>query len=225
MGCIFYCSGTRQTQQAQQSNTTVQSVNNSGTGPVNTVSTVIWQVQVGCLAWCYDAVENQTATGTDSTVVAVAPPPEVPAPAAPVPAQAPAAPPPSTGARTRDSGGAAVRVLGARLGVTLRDTAAPVLNADRVTAVSQAAEDGNGAVLVSVAAAQTVQTVGTQRVAHSARRIGRHRRAARASRPATAGVGPNALARSSTAQPTLELALVLVLAAAVLGCGRWRRVR
>jgi hypothetical protein len=121
-----------------------------------------------------------------------------------------------------------VRVLGAGLGVTLRETARPVLNGDRVTAVSQAAEEGDGAVLVSIAASQTVQTVVTPRGAYRERRIARHRRTARAARAprlATAGVGPSALARSSTAQPTLELALALVLAAAALGCGRWRRVQ
>ena len=75
VGCIFYCSGTQQTQQAQQSNATVQSVDSSGAGAANTVSRVVWQVQVGCVAWCDDAVESQTATGADSSVAAVVPPP------------------------------------------------------------------------------------------------------------------------------------------------------
>jgi hypothetical protein len=74
VGCIFYCSGTRQAQEARQSNATVQSVDGPGAGTVNTVSRVIWQVQVGCVVWCDDAVETQTAAGTDSTIVTVAAP-------------------------------------------------------------------------------------------------------------------------------------------------------
>jgi hypothetical protein len=242
VGCIFYCSGTQQTQQAQQSNTTVQSVNSAGAGAGNTVSTGIWQVQVGCLAWCYDAVETQTATGTDSAVVAVAPPPDVPGspaggapapappaqepPAASAPVHRPSATSPSTGAGTRGSGGAPLRVLGAGLGVGLRETVQPVLGGDRVSAVSVSALAGNGAALVSVAASRTVQTQLPSRALHAARHIGRRHRGPRRGHTALATMpvpGPTAVARTSAAQPSLELALALM--ALGLGVWRWRGVR
>jgi hypothetical protein len=227
VGCIFYCSGTQQTQQAQQSNTTVQSVNSSGAGAVNTVSTGIWQVQVGGLAWCYDAVETQTATGTDSTVVAVAPPPDLPgsptaaAPAPAPPAQGPpsasapvhgrGAAPPSTGTGIRGSGGAP-----------------PVLGGDRVTAVSVSALVGNGAALVSVAASRTVQTQLPRRASHGARHIGRRHRGPRRAHTAQATMpvpGPTAVALTPAAQPSLELGLALALMGLGFGVWRWRGAR
>jgi hypothetical protein len=235
VGCLFYCSGTRQTQQAQQSDTTVQSVNSSGAAAVNTVSTGVWQVQVGCLAWCYDTVETQTATGTDSTVVAVAPPagtapvattPEPPAP--PVSATTPTLPPPSTGNRTRGSGGAPVRVVGAGLGVGLRETVHPVLGGERVTAVSVSVVAGDGAALVSVSASRAVQTLLPRRASHGARHIGRGHpvpRPAHTPQATAPGLGFTVVARASTADPSPELALALVLVAVAFGVWRWRRVR
>jgi hypothetical protein len=242
VGCIFYCSGTQQTQQAQQSNATVQSVDSSGAGAANTVSRVVWQVQVGCVAWCYDAAETQTATGGDLSVVAVVPPPVAgpPATASPV-AGAPVAstpagpapvqslsPPPPTGARTRDSGGAPARVVGAGLGAGVSGATGPVLRANRVTAVSVSAEAGNGAAFASVAASRTVQTELAHRVSHRARHIPRHRSALRrphAAALAIAGAGSAAAARTSSAVSDLALALALVLAAVGFGAWRWRGVR
>jgi hypothetical protein len=226
VGCLFYCSGARQTQEATQSNTTVQSVNSSGAGAVNTVSTGIWQVQVGCLAWCYDTVETQTATGTDSTVVAVAPPVQEP-PSAPVPVDSPSAPAPSTGARTHDSGGAPVRVV-AGLDVGLRETVHPILGGERVTAVSVSVVAGNGTALVSVAASRAVQTQLPRRAWHGARHIGRRHPVPRPTHTPQAmapGLGFTVVARASTADPSPELALVLVLVAVASSVWRWRRVR
>jgi hypothetical protein len=243
VGCIFYCSGTQQTQQAQQSNATVQSVDSSGAGAANTVSRVVWQVQVGCVAWCYDAAETQTATGDDSSIVAVVPPPVAgsPAtaspvagapvastPAGPAPVQSLRPPPPSTGARTRDSGGAAVRVVGAGLGAGVSGATGPVLRANRVTAVSVSAEADNGAAVASVAASRTVQIELAHRVSHRARHIPRHRsalRRAHAAPLAIAGAGSAAVARTASAVPGLALALALVLAAMGFGAWRWRGVR
>jgi hypothetical protein len=227
VGCIFYCSGTQQTQQAQQSNATLQAVDSSGAGAANTVSGVIWQVQIGCVAWCYDAAETQTATGGDSSVVSVAPPP-VAAPPAVVPPVAPppahgSGPAPSTRPRTRGSGGAPLRVLGAELRVGLSGGTRPVLGAERVTAVSVSAEAGNGAAFVSVAASQTVQS---DRASHPARRITRRQSAPRPAQAAPltiAGAGPAAVAGTSPARPNLDLALALGLAA--LGFAVWRRRR
>ncbi|MGH2892623.1 MAG: hypothetical protein ACRDPM_05050 [Solirubrobacteraceae bacterium] len=230
VGCIFYCSGTQQTQQAQQSNATVQSVDGSGAGAVNTVSQVVWQVQVGCLVWCDDAVETQTASGTDSTVVAVAPPPDVPAATVPPPPGAPVASalPPGSGARTRDSGGAPVRVLGAGLGAGSPDAGRAVLRAHQVTAVSGPAGAANGRALVSLATSQTIQTELMHGGLHRAQHVDRHGRAPRpghAARNIIAGAGPSAVARTSTTQPDLDLAVALVLAGLGFGVWRWRGVR
>jgi hypothetical protein len=231
VGCIFYCSDTRQTQQAQQSTTTVQSVNSGGAGAANTVSQGVWQVQVGCVAWCYDAVETQSAGASDSTVVAVAPPPgapaqtsDQPAPASgPGPGHAPGPPVPS-GGRSRVSGGAALGAPGAKLG-----GGSP--GAHRVTAVSVSvsalAQVGGGEALASVATSRTVQTEVTRRRHHGVRR----RSAAAPAHPAmplTAASAPDAVTASSTAVPTFELvaalALLLGLASAGLAVRRRHRV-
>jgi hypothetical protein len=246
VGCIFYCSGTQQTQQAQQSNATVQSVDSSGAGAANTVSTVIWQVQVGCVAWCHDAVETQTATGADSSVAAVVPPPVAVAPVAvapvagapvagapvaapmPAPVQGTSPLPPSNGAHTRDSGGAPVRVPGAGLALGVSGTERPVLGASHATAESVSVKRGKGAALVSVAATTIVQTEVIHRASHRARRITRHRGATRPAHAApltSTGAGPAAVARTSLAVPDLELAVALILAAAGFGVWRWRGVR
>jgi hypothetical protein len=225
VGCIFYCSGTRQSQQAQQSNTTVQSVNSGGAGAANTVSRVVWQVQVGCVLWCYGAVETQTAGASDSTVVAVAPPPVGAAPAevgegappAPTRGQAPS-PLPSTGARTRDSGGAPVRVPGAAgLGLEPAGTVQPV--------------DGTRAILTTMLAKSRTHTAGSRvetklrrGVARRAHAAGPHRPASRARRATPRVIaGPSVVAASSAAQPTLELVIALTLALAALALTGLRR--
>ncbi len=230
VGCIFYCSGTQQTQQAQQSNATVQSVDSSGAGAINTVSGGIWQVQVGCVAWCYDAAETQTATGGDSSVVAVAPPPVAAPSAVPAPVHGSRPPPPLSGARTRDSGGAPVHVLGATLGAGLSRGARPALRANRVTAVSVSAQVGDGGAVVSVAASQTIQIElphGTSRRAHHTARHWRAPQPAQAVPVTNAGAGASlgTIAQTSPARSNLDLALALVLAALGSAVWRWRKVR
>lgn len=234
VGCIFYCTGTQQTQSAQQSNATVQAVDGAGAGAENTVSRVVWQVQVGCLAWCYDAVETQTSSGTDSTVVDVPPPadataPVVTTPAAPVPVAPPISAQPSTGRRIRDSGGAAVRIVGAGLGVAVSGTSRPATRSDQLTAVSVSAAAGQGA-LVSLASSRVVQTEGLGHVSHSRhQRHSRHHHGAvrpdHAAPSTPAGTVQSAVARGSTALPSIELTVALMLAALAFGSRRWRRVR
>ena len=74
IGCLFDCFLTQQTQQAEQSNTTIYVVPDAPattTSTANTTIGLIWQLQVGCLFWCYDAVEVQTATSSNTTLVLV----------------------------------------------------------------------------------------------------------------------------------------------------------
>ena len=74
IGCLFDCFLTQQTQQAEQSNTTIYVVPDAPattTSTANTTMGLIWQLQVGCLFWCYDAVEVQTATNSNTTLVVV----------------------------------------------------------------------------------------------------------------------------------------------------------
>ena len=236
VGCIFYCSGTQQTQAAQQSTTTVQSVNSGGAGAANTVSRGVWQVQVGCVAWCYNAVETQTAGASDSTEVAVAPPPGSPAQAsgdaappswpAPEQAQSPTVP---GDARSAPSGGAPLEVPGAGVGGGSHD---PPSDARRVTAgavsvsvsVSALAQVGGGEALASVATSRTVQTEVARQFRH-----GGLRGAAAPAQPAPPVIaGPGAIAATSTALPTLDLTLalagVLVLLAIGFAARSWSEV-
>jgi hypothetical protein len=192
---------------------------------------------VGCMEWCYDAVATQTATGTDSTAVSVAPAPDVPVSVPAGPAAAPpapsrgSAPPPSspdppTGSRTRGSGGAPVRVADGRFGLRLAG-AIPRLRAERVSAISVSAETGDGATLVSVTASELVQTGLALRLAHRPRHIDRYRGApARAQAlHALTGAAPRAVAGTAAALPDLQavMALVLALVPAALAIGGWRR--
>jgi hypothetical protein len=124
IGCLFYCTGTTMSQQAVQSDTTQLVVaspapGSAANGPpgLGTTSQVIWQLQIGCVSWCYDATELQSASSERSTTVVsvslptVAGPP--PAPGGPSPdagtPQTPAAPPttgqpPSVGVAGSDLG-------------------------------------------------------------------------------------------------------------------------
>jgi hypothetical protein len=73
IGCIAFCSETRQVQQAEQSNTTMRS---TGTGrdsssypPIssaNVTTQTVWQVQVGCMMWCFDTEQQQTASSENA---------------------------------------------------------------------------------------------------------------------------------------------------------------
>jgi hypothetical protein len=104
IGCLFYCADTQQVQQAQQTITAIQVlVEQPGSSAASTTgvvvsavgglgavgSQVVWQLQIGCLAWCYDATQVQDATSqTTVTVITVVPPAETP----PAPATPPADP-------------------------------------------------------------------------------------------------------------------------------------
>jgi hypothetical protein len=105
VGCLFYCVDSQQVQQAQQSVTIVQMVAEppgpAGAGSGSTVDVVdqtIWQLQVGCLAWCYDSTQSQQASSEVTITVPGGPPPsDAPTPA---PAGATAPPGPAPAAKT-----------------------------------------------------------------------------------------------------------------------------
>jgi hypothetical protein len=84
IGCLIFCERTQQYQQAVQSNTTVQTnrstspAESTGASMTNSATQLIWQAQVGCLFWCFDATEQQIAAATNALVVVDAD--ETPAP-------------------------------------------------------------------------------------------------------------------------------------------------
>jgi hypothetical protein len=98
IGCLFYCTDTHQTQQASQTNTAVQVVAQgvaAATAPVATgvatVNQLVWQIQIGCLAWCSDTTQEQAAQQSNEVVVTTVPqdPPSAPPPGDPGPATGP----------------------------------------------------------------------------------------------------------------------------------------
>ena len=102
IGCLFYCHGTSQQQVATQSNTTVEVAPSAATvstatasGVVNVTDQLIWQLQIGCLMWCWDATQDQSAASNDVLIGLPAPLPPPPAqPSDPQPSDpGPAAPP------------------------------------------------------------------------------------------------------------------------------------
>jgi hypothetical protein len=89
IGCLIFCEHTQQYQQAEQSNTTIETVayvsassSATITSSVNVTTQVIWQVQIGCLFWCFETILQQTATSQNTVVMivsggaTVAPPPD-----------------------------------------------------------------------------------------------------------------------------------------------------
>jgi hypothetical protein len=69
IGCLFLCHETVQYQQAEQSNATRQTIvstpgsaANASASASDIVTQVIWQVQIGCLFWCFDTTEWQIGT-------------------------------------------------------------------------------------------------------------------------------------------------------------------
>ena len=108
IGCLFYCTDTHQTQQASQSNTAVQIVAqgvDDATAPVATavgvVTQFVWQLQIGCLAWCSDTTQEQSASQSNGVVVMTLPqasdPPPTTSPVDPGPAPGPRDPGPAAG--------------------------------------------------------------------------------------------------------------------------------
>jgi hypothetical protein len=75
IGCLMFCQETTQYQQAEQSNSTTQSVFSSpasaasASGAAADIATqLIWQLQIGCLLWCYDANERQLASAHNTSL-------------------------------------------------------------------------------------------------------------------------------------------------------------
>jgi hypothetical protein len=73
IGCLAFCSETRQVQRAEQSNTTMRSPSVSDdssprppASSVNVTTQTVWQVQVGCLIWCFDTEQQQTSSSENS---------------------------------------------------------------------------------------------------------------------------------------------------------------
>jgi hypothetical protein len=69
IGCLAFCRETEQYQQAEQSNTTVEALTSpsdsasaAAASVADITAQVTWQAQIGCLFWCLDATEQQTAT-------------------------------------------------------------------------------------------------------------------------------------------------------------------
>jgi hypothetical protein len=72
VGCISYCTGTQQVQQASESDTLIVATSGGPGSAVTVVNTAvmrIWQLQIGCLFWCYATVQLQSAS-TDASVLA-----------------------------------------------------------------------------------------------------------------------------------------------------------
>jgi hypothetical protein len=76
IGCLFLCHETAQYQQAEQANATLQTIvsapgsaANDSASASDIVAQVIWQVQIGCLFWCFDATEQQAATTRNDLTV------------------------------------------------------------------------------------------------------------------------------------------------------------
>jgi hypothetical protein len=77
VGCLVDCRETELYQQASQSNATVQkllpaadSASAASASLADSATQVTWQAQIGCLFWCFDATERQTAS-TVSTIVVI----------------------------------------------------------------------------------------------------------------------------------------------------------
>jgi hypothetical protein len=86
LGCLVFCVQTDQSQQAEQSDTTIWvapdpagPTNGTAANLVSSTYQMVWQLQIGCIFWCYDTVETQTATTSSSVFFWSPPPPQQPA--------------------------------------------------------------------------------------------------------------------------------------------------
>jgi hypothetical protein len=110
IGCLIFCRETTQYQSAEQYNRTTQTAvpATAGAGNVdvaaaNVTTQLIWQAQIGCLYWCYDATQQQVASAHDAYTGMGGDGP--PAPGAQTPASPPApASGPSIGSAAVNSG-------------------------------------------------------------------------------------------------------------------------
>jgi hypothetical protein len=73
IGCLAFCSETRQVQHSEQSNTTLRSTGTERdsssyppTSSVNVTTQTVWQVQVGCMMWCFETEQQQTASSENA---------------------------------------------------------------------------------------------------------------------------------------------------------------
>ncbi len=80
LGCLVLCTETRQRQRAEQFNETLPArLPRSGAPGESTASATgladqrIWQLQIGCLFWCDDAVEQQYAVTQNGVSTAMSP--------------------------------------------------------------------------------------------------------------------------------------------------------
>src|SRR5262249_1987657 len=78
IGCLIYWIDTEQDTQPDQSNTTIKirlppagSSLTTSAAAVNLATQLAWQVQIGCLFWCWDATQVQTVSIQDAQVVTV----------------------------------------------------------------------------------------------------------------------------------------------------------
>ena len=80
IGCLLDCVGSEQTQYADESSTTVESVIGQPVGSGGeleaTVTQEVWQVQIGCLVWCYGTTQVQQESTQNTVLVISAPPPD-----------------------------------------------------------------------------------------------------------------------------------------------------
>ncbi len=80
IGCLLDCVGSEQTQDADESSTTVESVIGQPAGSGGeleaTVTQEIWQVQIGCLVWCYGSTQIQQESTQNTVLVISAPAPD-----------------------------------------------------------------------------------------------------------------------------------------------------
>ena len=252
IGCLFYCTDSQQVQQAQQSSTTIQifavAPGSSGVpsgAAVASVTQTVWQLQVGCLAWCWNSTQLQEASSQSTTVVltivptphpptpepaptpAPAPPPASPAPAGPPPPAESAAPPSVPPA---DPSSAPARVANVQLAGTWRSVGLALLVSRPVPTSPRGSEPASGAVRVvptpDVTATRTILAVTHRRAAD------RPAIARRSSLPAlpAAALAPQASPTGASAGGDQTLIAVLVaialaLAAAVRLTSRFYRER
>jgi hypothetical protein len=86
IGCVLVCVQTQQYQRAEQSNTTVQvrppapDSSEATTDGANLAHQLLWQLQIGCVSWCTNATEHQTAASRQRTLVVTTSPSPKPAP-------------------------------------------------------------------------------------------------------------------------------------------------
>jgi hypothetical protein len=161
-GCLFYCTDTQQVQQAQQAITTIQvlvgrpgsstpspSSTSAATGATGVASQAIWQLQIGCIAWCYDATQVQDAT-SQTTVIVITPVPPGPAPApSPPPAETNNDPAPEPTPANAPAAAASAPVTGGPPSPTTPSSPSPVSSSLSTVRAGIAVVDGRAMALAA----------------------------------------------------------------------------